>query len=221
MHLNAALALSELGRINVNTKADIGTQTVDCGKKRSSQTIPTQTPFSSSSSSSSPARKRTAETQTKRRAKKPKKVIIENDEDLGLCPDILTQDRPLWGVMSTQTSPTYSKFSVSTMTLTPYEDEMDPTAASTSTNASAGDKRKKFAAGGQGQLSTETQTGGDEADVQLWRDDYWNPLSSTTEAETQFDLDDILRSNYTQTGILEQTTSASQTTNICPDDFNL
>ena len=213
MHLNAALALSELGK--VSTKADIGTQTIDSGKsKRSSQTIPTQTP---SSTSTSPIR-RSAETQTKRRSKKSKKVLVAEEEDnqtLDLCQDLLSQDRPLWGVMSTQTSPTYSKFSVSTMT--PYDD-IEPT-ASTST---AGDERKKFAMG-QSQLSTETQTGDD--DVQLWRDDYWNPLS-TTEAETQFDLDDILRSNYTenytQTGILQQTTAEGQVqTDICPDDFNI
>ena len=205
MHLNAAIALSELSAAAV-AKVDVGIQT-DMEwrqhKSRASMTTQTQT--------SATAKKRSAETQTKKPStgKRRKKASTQEplfdyaneDDEVSV---LLSKDRPLsWAVCSTQTSPKYG----GTSSLSAA------TAADPGTNLFLGedaekshvgvscDMRHRPRLGEIEQFSTETQTdlGTATSNATEWAILDASELPLQIEAETQFDLDDILCSNYTQT----------------------
>ena len=124
-------------------------------------------------------------------------VLVISDQNKPL--KINTKVGPLWAVSSTQTSPR-----VNGSDAIADEPLLRPsvTATTTTTSKTSGSGIPKL--GEIEQFSTETQT--DDLEILLKpNEDAFN----TIEAQTQFDLDDILCSNYTQTALFD--TSLDQT----------
>ena len=221
MHLSAAIALSELSSMNkfasVISRVEVGVQTDPPPiRKRASATTMTQTML-----------KKSAETQTKLNNKKRKvmgsvvsdvalqSAMMETKTSVGigvefddfeLVGSVLSKDRPLWAASSTQTSPTRHDVEAES-----------PFRGNPSEFLLLGSEKSRPPKLGEiEQLSTETQTdvgqhmmGSRTFSANVSQD--WGDMEPAAEfsmrqieAETQFDLDDILCSNYTQTGsILE------------------
>ena len=121
-------------------------------------------------------------------------VLVISDQNKPL--KINTKVGPLWAVSSTQTSPR-----VNGSDAIADEPLLRPSVTAT-TSKTSGNGIPKL--GEIEQFSTETQT--DDLEILLKpNEDAFN----TIEAQTQFDLDDILCSNYTQTALFD--TSLDQT----------
>ena len=103
------------------------------------------------------------------------------------------QDKPLWSA-STQTSPRGEQ--------EPSEESILPVSRTSRPIPKLGDPKLE-------QFSTETQT--DDLEQLLLKPNTSNVDAFTIEAQTQFDLDDILCSNYTQT-IFDTSLDPSSTT---------
>ena len=124
-------------------------------------------------------------------------VLVISDQNKPL--KINTKVGPLWAVSSTQTSPRVNgSLAIADESLL----RPSATATTTTTSKTSGNGIPKL--GEIEQFSTETQT--DDLEILLKpNEDAFN----TIEAQTQFDLDDILCSNYTQTALFD--TSLDQT----------
>jgi hypothetical protein len=139
--------------------------------------------------------------------------------DMNGLNSLVTRDRPLW-TASTQTSPKYS-----------VPEDISPFKANGDFHMEVVDKASTSLGrppriGEIEQFSTETQT--DAAAAAAAADEDWADMFGLRqiEAETQFDLDDILCSNYTQTGVIThdmllspmETTTSIETQTIFADE---
>lgn len=174
LHMTAAIALSELSSGEVTGKNDSGeSQFLPSVVADDNNIISRATKFSQTAT----LLLNEQETQTR--------DILAGLQVSSTVTSLLNADKPLW-TSSTQTSPSIPHVVATTDELLPSSTSSTAVSTSTSRAPKLGDIE---------QFSTETQTDDFEILLKPAEEDIF-----TIEAQTQFDLDDILCSNYTQTG---------------------